>query len=391
MGRPVMEGPDPGAQDPLDARVADVAAPGYDTRRWPPRTRLALGLSPRAMPGLLPLLLGVALGPHGLGLLSSRVLSSIDPALPVALAALGVLIGLGLNVRASGERRVLAAAGVESGVTMAIVAAGTALFAQDSPVSSTVPWWFLAAALGICAATSSPVVSGRSDSSGSLVSRLGDLSDLVAIVLGGVALALVREGSIAAALALTLQASAVALTIGVAGWLLLGRSRSETEQRVYVVALLLLLGGVAEYLSLSALATGLVAGLFWEAVGGPAREAVRRDALHIQHPVLVLVLIVAGAHVDLPTGWLQLGLAYLLLRTASKLAGGWLARRVAGAGSPHDLGLALLSPGVVGVAFALNAFRVGGPDLSPLLSAVVFGAVGSELVATFVRPREGAE
>ena len=391
MGRPVTEGPEPGAQDPLDARVADVAGRGHHTRRWPPRTRLALGLSPRAMPGLLPLLLGVALGPHGLGLLSSRVLSLIDPALHVALAAVGVLIGLGLNVRAPGERRVLAAGGVESGVTIAIVAVGMVLFAPDSPEPSAIPWWFLAAALGICAATSSPAISGRSDNSVSLVSRLGDLSDLVAIVLGGVALALVREGSIVVALALTLQVSAVALIIGVAGWLLLGHSRSETEQRVYVVALLLLLGGAAEYLSLSALATGLVAGLFWEAVGGPAREAVRRDALHIQHPVLVLVLIVAGAHVNLPTGWLQLGLAYLLLRTASKLSGGWLARHVAGAGSPHDLGLAMLSPGVVGVAFALNALRVGGPDLSPLLFAVVFGAVGSELVATFVRPHEGAE
>lgn len=276
-------------------------------------------------------------------------------------------------------------------MTIAIVAVGMVLFAPDSPEPSAIPWWFLAAALGICAATSSPAISGRSDNSVSLVSRLGDLSDLVAIVLGGVALALVREGSIVVALALTLQVSAVALIIGVAGWLLLGHSRSETEQRVYVVALLLLLGGAAEYLSLSALATGLVAGLFWEAVGGPAREAVRRDALHIQHPVLVLVLIVAGAHVNLPTGWLQLGLAYLLLRTASKLSGGWLARHVAGAGSPHDLGLAMLSPGVVGVAFALNALRVGGPDLSPLLFAVVFGAVGSELVATFVRPHEGAE
>lgn len=389
MGPFVDDRPQAGGVDPLDARVADAgAAAAASARSWRLHTRLALGLSPSATPGLLLLLAGVALGPHGLGLLSPQILSSLDPAMPVALAALGVLIGLGFNLRASGQGRVLAAASVESALTIAVVAGGALVLAPFWNLPAEVPPWFLAAALGICAACSSTVVSAGSSDSGGLVGRIGDLDDLLPIAVGGLALALLRETTVSAALMLALQAGAVALVIAAAGWLLLARSSSDTEQRVFVIALLLLLGGAAEYLSLSALVSGVVAGLFWEAIGGPARDAVRRDALHIQHPLLVIVLIVTGAHVNLPAGWLGMGLAYLFLRTASKLAGGWLARRIAGPDETTDVGLALLSPGIVGIAFALNAVRATSADAAPILAIVVFGAIGSEVMAMFVRLRE---
>jgi hypothetical protein len=64
-----------------------------------PRHRVALGLSPSSVTGLFLLPAGVAVGPNGLGFLSPSVLSYLDPAIPVALAALGVLVGLGLGGR----------------------------------------------------------------------------------------------------------------------------------------------------------------------------------------------------------------------------------------------------------------------------------------------------
>ena len=51
--------------------------------------------------------------------------------IPVALGALGVLVGLGLGDRRAGERRVLTAALLESGFTLLVVSAGIAPLASD--------------------------------------------------------------------------------------------------------------------------------------------------------------------------------------------------------------------------------------------------------------------
>jgi len=46
---------------------------------------------------------------------------------------------------------------------------------------------------------------------------------------------------------------------------------------------------------------------------------------------------------------------------------------------------------VFGVAFALNAARAIGADASVLLTTVVVGTIGSELVAVFLPPRRAGE
>ena len=115
---------------------------------------------------------------------------------------------------------------------------------------------------------------------------------------------LLREQSIADALPVLGQACAVALVIVLAAWLLIRTSSSEAEQRVFTAALLLLLGGAADYLSLSALFSGLICGVFLQLIGGPVRDSVGRDVLHFQRPLLVLVLIVSGARLELQAAWL---------------------------------------------------------------------------------------
>lgn len=187
------------------------------------------------------------------------------------------------------------------------------------------------------------------------------------------------------------QASGVTLALAAAGWLLLTRVASETEERVFAISALLLIGGVADALSLSALFGGLIAGLFWRYAGGHPRDTITRDVLFVQHPLIVLVLLVAGARTEFSSLSLGLGMAYLLLRVVGQLAGGILARRAAGAGAPRDLGLYLLPPGVFGVGFALNAATVVGADGSVLLASVVAGTIGSELVAHLLPPRSVAE
>ncbi len=375
---------DPSADDLLEETIG--ASPGPDrpgSRTWP----RSLGWSPTSAPVALLLVAGIAFGPRGVNLLSPAVLSLLDPVVPVALAALGVLVGLGVGDRRTDDRRVVAAAWLDAAVTMLVVSAGIAPVALAATPSIVGPFWTLVLASGICAATSLTLPAGHLLEPRPAVTRVIELGVLLPIVAGGLVLAWLRAGSSAGAAALVAQASGVTLALAAAAWLLLTRASSETEERVFAVSALLLVGGVADALSLSALFGGLVAGVFWRSAGRHPRDTISRDVLFVQHPLLVLVLLVAGARADLSPVSLGLGAAYLALRVVGHLAGGLVARRVAGVHVPRDLGLYLLPPGVFGVAFALNAASVGGADASPLLAAVVAGTIGSELVALLLPPR----
>ena len=339
---------------------------------------------------MLLMIVGAALGPLGLNVLSQRTLSAIDPAMPVALVALGMLVGLGAELQRSGEGRVAAAATIETALTTAAVAGGVLLIGPEWGGASTrLPFWLVALVLGICAAPSAAASLHASQDLPSPARRVGDVDGLLSIALGGAALALLREQSPADAVPVLLQACAVAIVIVLAAWLLIRASSSETEQRVFTAALLLLLGGAADYLSLSALLSGLIGGAFLQIIGGPARDSVRRDVLHFQRPLLVLVLIVSGARLELQIPWIGLGVIYLLIRTAAKLAGGWAAGRVVRPVPSGNLGVSLLAPGILGLAFALNVLRAAGPDAGPILAAAAVGAIGSDVIASFTTRQSG--
>lgn len=377
--------------DPFDVPSAGALRAPVPSERSLLIRRLALGWSATSIPGALLLLVGMALGPRGIGLLSPAVLSFLDPAVPVALAALGVLVGLGIGVDRPGDRRLLIAANLESGLTMLAVAAGALLVAPAAITSTTVPSWMLALVAGICAATSLTLPAGTSAEPRACVLRVVELDVVLPILAGGLILAAARESSLLAAVSLVTQACIVTGVLGATGWLLLARTSVDTEQRIFAIATLLLVGGAADYLSLSALLGGLIAGTFWQSVGGQARDCIRRDVIYVQHPLLVLVLLVAGARTDPSPTSLGLAVAYVCLRTAGKLAGGLIVKRVAGIGAPPDLGVHLISPGILGVAFALNAVRAIGSDMSVVLTVVVAGTIGAELLAGLSQPRKALE
>ena len=381
-----------GLLDSLDGPVDDALGqtPGPDergSRGW----RRALGWSSTSAPVALLLVSGIALGPRGINLLSPAVLSFLDPVIPVALAALGVLVGLGVGDRRADERYLFAAACLDAGMTTLVVTGGIAVAVIAAMTSTVGSRWTLALAAGICAATSLTLPTGNTLEPRTPATRVAELGVLLPIVAGGLVVAFLREGSLVTALTLVAQASAVTVALATAGWLLLTRASSETEQRVIAIAALLLVGGAADALSLSALLGGLVAGVFWRYAGRQPRESVSRDVLFVQHPLLLLVLLVAGARTDPSVASFGLAAAYVLFRVLGKLTGGMAARRAAGPRVPRDLGLHLLSPGVFGVAFALNAARSIGADASLLLTTVVVGTIGSELVALVLQPRRVGE
>jgi len=377
--------------DPIDAQFADTR-PARRIVRWPWlfRSRPALGLVPAPSPGLILLPLGMALGPYGLNLLTASTLSYLDPVISVALATLGVMVGLGLDLRRRHETLLLAAVSVQSAVTVILVTGGIAAgsWLWLNPGQSS---WAAAFLLGICAAASSMAAGESPTQAVPFALRVGDLDDVVPIVLGGVALGWLRESSPMEAGVLTFGLCLVAIAVAVAGWLLIAEV-AESEQHVIVAGTLLLLGGIAEYLSLSALFAGLVAGLFWNATGGPGHDRIDRDMRYVQHPLLVLLLLVAGARSDFSAAVLILGVVYVFTRTVGKLMGARLAAPMLRPDRTTGLGRHLISPGIVGIAFGLNVVQAksGPPGMPDLLSIVILGFLAAESLSLLIHPTREA-
>jgi hypothetical protein len=385
-----LDTPNVEGEEPLDVRLGGLS--GNRARRphrWTARMRLGLGLSPTPRPGLVLIPLGMALGPHGLGVLSDAVLTIVDPAVSVALAALGAFVGMNLELRRPRGGFLLFAASVEGFITMLMVAAGVvAVHTLSSEMDSTS--WLLAIMLGICAAPSSTAETARSNLRLKRTGRIGDLDDVLPIVLGLVALAAVREESPMAIARLSGLTLLLALTIALAGWLLVSRTSSVTEERVFAIGALLLLGGAAAYLSLSAVFAGFVAGLFWQAAGTAARDRITHDLGYLQHPLIALLLVVAGARVHLSADVAGLVAVYLVCRITGKLLGGWMASLTSGGEVARDMGLLLISPGVVGIAFALNVVQARGDadNTTALFAIVIAGSLASDVISLFVPAQE---
>lgn len=215
-------------------------------------------------------LLGVGVGPLGLNLLSSSVLLLLDPVIAMALAMLGVFIGLSIDPR-----------------------------------------------------------------------RPRPTTPAVLAVLGGIIMIALRDSAAVALLLIGLGITGVAIVVAFAGWLLVGQADSEREQQVFVIGSLLLLGGGAAYASLSAVFAGLLAGIVWSSGGDLARARIVQHLGYFQHPLLVVMLLVAGASI---TFSLEI-LAVLVVVAAFHVAG----RPVS---DPFPV-----SAGAAAIAIALDVFR----------------------------------
>ena len=110
----------------------------------------------------------------------------------------------------------------------------------------------------------------------------------------------------------------------------------------------------------------------------------------VQHPLIVILLVTAGASLEVSMAGIWLFAPYVVFRTVGKLSGGWMASRLAQGVASSDLGAYLIPPGVIGIAFALNVLQVAPGAAVPVVFAVSAGAVVSELLAVIVTPAPAA-
>jgi hypothetical protein len=228
----------------------------------------------------LVLLVGIAAGPHGLNLLSPSVLLLLDPLIVMALAMLGVFIGLAIEVR------------LRPG--------------SPNPVAKS--------------ALSAPAVLA---------------------LFGGIVMAALLEASPVAQVMTALGIAGVAIVVAYAGWLLVGQADSDREQQVFVIGSLLLIGGGAAYTSLSAVFAGLLAGIVWSSGGDLARARIVQHLDYFQHPLLVVMLLVAGASMTFSLE----ALAVLVIVAALHAVG-------RGVSEPFPV-----TAGTAAIALALDVFR----------------------------------
>jgi hypothetical protein len=357
------------------------------TRRL--RRHAAFGLAPALAPALVFVPLGLLLGPSGINLLPPQALQHLDPVISVGVAALGVFVGLALGRRPHWDTRLFAAASMEAIVTVLVVLAAILTLLRAWQMPMTVSTIAIALALGVAASASSATSGGQPGSAHALASRIADLDDVIPILIGALAIALITHDGFWIALGLTALTVMLGLAVGVIGWLLIERAHSDAERGVFVMGSLALAGGASAYLTLSPLLAGLAAGMFWNWSPGRADAIVRKDLQKFQHPLVVLMLLAAGASLQFSLAALWLFAPFVVFRLAGKLAGGWIASRFTPSLAPGDLGAYLITPGLLGIAFALNLHQHLPPaDGIAVLTAVVIGTLASEGVALLVTPAE---
>ena len=351
----------------------------------PLRTRAALGLRPLTVPVMVLVPIGVALGPAGAAIITLDALTHLDVVISVALATLGVFVGIAFGTQEGRVTRLVLAATLEGSVTLVAVAAATYFLLQAWEMPLLIPPVIAAVALGIAAsASAAPFVAAGYDRAREIAARVADLDDVLPILASGVVLSLIVPGSASVARDV-MVALATGVAAGVSGWLLFERS-DAAERGVFVIGTLALLGGIAGYLGVSPLIAGMAAGFVWARTPGHSDRIAAEDLRKVQHPLVVLLLLTAGASLEADMAGIWLFAPYVLFRLAGKLLGGWVASRLAPAVAPSDLCAYLVPPGVLGIAFALNLQQVAGDTAGPLLFAVTLGAVASELVALVVTP-----
>ena len=381
-----------GGPDPLDQRLGQPPLSAQAWLRSLLFTRSALGLAPSLTPAVIFLPVGALLGPRGIGWFTPQVLGRLDIFVTITLAVLGVLVGIALGREVRASMRLLVAASFESAVTVAAVAGATIFFVQSAgvPLGAGVVIAF-GLAFGLCASASSATSAPPdSEAAASVATKVADLDDVLPIAATTVIFAFIatsapdRAGD--AAWLYAVAPVGLGLIVGLIGWLLFDRAESGAERVVFVLGTLALAGGAAAYLNVSPLAAGLVAGLFWATARGRADQVVTNDVQRVQHPLIVLLLLTAGALWVPSQAALWLLAPYLFFRLVGKIAGAWVTARFLDV-TTSDLAAFLMPPGVLAVAFALN-FRQVLPASSGeiLISTVAMGTAAFELFALAVVP-----
>jgi Kef-type K+ transport system membrane component KefB len=182
----------------------------------------------------------------------------------------------------------------------------------------------------------------------------------------------------------------VGAAIGFPAAFLTGRLRPGEPIQAEALAVVFLCAGVAVWLKVSFLISGIVAGMI---VVNFAKHHTRafHEIERIEWPFMILFFFLAGASLEAHR-WLDFGLitmALVVLRVVSRIAGGWIGGKLSATPDVYNrwIGIALLPQAGVAVGMALVAAD-HFPEVSEVILTVtitttvifeIFGPIGTRL------------
>lgn len=184
------------------------------------------------------------------------------------------------------------------------------------------------------------------------------------------------------------------IAIGLPAAWLTGRLRPGEPTQVEAIALILLLAGLSSLLGVSALLASMIAGSLVATLSHHHTRSFR-EIEHIEWPFLVFFFVLSGASIDLfkVDDAILLTVAYILLRVAGRVLGGYLAvmfNRVKHQAVPRNIGLALTPQAGIAIGLALLAaerFPEHHDTIIPVVvaSTIIFELIGPVLVKRVLR------
>ncbi|MDG4647447.1 cation:proton antiporter [Roseibacterium sp. SDUM158017] len=341
------------------------------------------------------LIIGVAAGPFGLGLISHDSDAWFELASTAALALVAFLLGNALTVEKLAEhgREILI-------VTWTLVAATLAFMTLGLSAMGLAPGLaLLLAAIGTATAPAATVdVLAQARASGPFADRIRGIvavDDAWGIIVFSLVLVIVSAmgGNGAEAAPAPIWNAArdlggailVGFATGLPAAFLTGRLSPGEPQQSEALGTVFLTAGLAIWLDVSPLLAGITAGAV---VANLARHHERafHEIEHVEWPFMLLFFILAGASLEvdrLPELGL-IGLAFVALRTAARLAGCWLGGTLAKLPTEERrwMGPALLPQAGVAVGMAL----VAGEAFPGWRETIITLTVGTTVVFELIGP-----
>lgn len=328
------------------------------------------------------LLCGIIAGDAGLRLIPDEITSWYQLLSIVALTMVAFLLGGSLSRGSlkSHGRAILAISISVVIITIAVVSAGLIILGMDPG---------LALLLGAVATATAPAAtqdvirqSGISNGFTEALKGIVAIDDLWGLLAFSVVLVFVSQlqgAADASFLTGSLREFGGSIMLGaVIGFpaaVITGRLSGGEPLEVEALALTFLTAGLAIWLELSYLISGMTVGAV---IINRARHHTKafHEIEHIQWPFMILFFILAGASLDtdalLRVG--GYGVAYMALRVLARLAGGWIGAWMGRAPAPERpwFGLALLPQAGVAIGMALVAVEQF-PQWGETIMAITIG------------------